>query len=108
MKRKLNKIVKRIIVHLFGYQDKNTQPYRRLMYQFFRNHDWGYHTAICSVKVEKVLNKTTLVIETHLPGILIGKAGWFIDSLEKHINEGMGKEIHIRIEESKLWRNLYK
>jgi len=87
----------------------NDVKYRREIYQYFRWKEWGYETTITSVRVFKDEKQTTIEIETHRPGILIGKAGHFINGLEEHLAEEFKEEnIKIDLRECKMWYNLYK
>jgi len=109
MKRKLKKISTKVIEHLFKHELKDTHAYRRAMYRYLHvRHVWPYMGSISSVRVIKCLNKITLIIETHRPGLLIGKGGYFIDGLQKFVEEDLNQKIHIRIEENQVWHNLYK
>jgi len=86
--------------------------YRRLMDQFFRRNEWHYETSITSVKVfqQKFKQKDAVVIEieSHRPGLLIGKGGEFIDGLIKFIKEETKENIHLALKECELWLGLYK
>lgn len=85
----------------------DSQLYRRLMYQYFRMNLWNYETTITSVKVFKEKDKLTIEIESHRPGLLIGKAGRFIVGLQTFIEEETKENIHFSIKECKLWCRLY-
>ena len=86
----------------------DSQMYRRLMYQYFRMNEWNYAVFITYVKVFKQKDEITIEIETHLPGLLIGKAGKFIDGLQKFIEEETKESIKFILKECKLWYSLYK
>jgi len=88
---------------------KDTQKYRRKIYQFFRYENWNYETTITYIKVFEHKHKIVVEIGTHHPGILIGKAGHFIDSLLEHLNTELNgsKEIKIDLKECKIWCKLY-
>jgi len=81
--------------------------YRRLMYQYFRMIDWNYITSITSIKVFKQRDGISIEIETHRPGLLIGKAGKIIDELRDFIKEDTKENIHFSIKECMLWYGLY-
>ena len=86
----------------------DNQLYRKLMYQYFRKNKWNYTTSITYVKVFKQKDETIIEIELHRPGLLIGKAGRFMDGLQKFIEEETNENIKLRIKECKLWIGLYK
>ena len=77
------------------------------MYLYFRYHEWEYHTTISKVVVFKQGDKVTVKIETHRPGILIGKGGVFIDGLIQRMKEETKQDIDISIKENLIWYSLY-
>ena len=81
--------------------------YRRLMDQYFRYHEWNYATSITYVKTFREKNELIIEIETHYPGILIGKGGRFIDGLKTYIEEEIKESIKLVLKECTLWRKLY-
>jgi len=85
-----------------------SQLYRRLMYQYFRLNYWNYTTQITQVKTFRQNNQVIVEIESHRPGLLIGKGGRFMDGLQKFIEEETNENIKLRIKECKLWIGLYK
>jgi len=114
--KKINKASEKIATDLIINKNKwehnevneETQLFRRKLHQFFRFNDWQYETTITDVKIlENNADAVTIEITTHRPGILIGKAGHFIDSLIEYLNEDSEKEIKISIKECQLWNKLY-
>ena len=85
----------------------DNQLYRRLMYQYFRKNEWPYASSITYVKVFKQKDEITIEIETHRPGLLIGKAGKFFDGLQNFIAKETKENIKYIIKECELWLNLY-
>lgn len=85
----------------------DSKKYRRVIHQYFYWKEWGYETSITQIKAFKKKNKVTVMIETHRPGLLIGKAGVFIDGLKKHLNKELNENIDIDLKECKLWHRLY-
>lgn len=85
-----------------------SKPYRKIIYQYFRWKDWNYETTITYVKTFKKGDTTIIEIETHRPGLLIGKAGVFIDGLQQELWERTKENIKIDLKECKLWHNLFR
>lgn len=87
----------------------DTVKYRRLMLQFFDIREWGAKNTITRIEATKLKSgKINVEIETHQPGILIGKGGNFIDGLEKFLRDESGEDIKILIKECKMWHKLYE
>ena len=81
----------------------DSKPYRRTIYQYFRWNDWNYETTITKIEVEQTLKGVMIYIETHRPGLLIGKGGKFINGLLTHLKEEMAdSNIEIDLKECKL------
>ena len=85
----------------------NSRVYRKIMLQYLRCHDWGYELTITKVVVINRDGKVVVKIECYRPGLLIGKAGHFIDGLEKRFIEEIGKDVSIEVKECEIWSNLY-
>lgn len=87
----------------------DTVKYRRLMLQFFDIKEWGAKNTITRIEATKLKSgMVTVEIETHQPGLLIGKGGSFIDGLEKFLRDETGEDIKILIKECKMWYKLYE
>tara|TARA_B110001452_G_scaffold42572_1_gene32639 strand:- start:17 stop:361 length:345 start_codon:yes stop_codon:yes gene_type:complete len=84
-----------------------SKKYREISYQYFNWKDWGYETSITQIKTFKKKDKTIVQIETHRPGLLIGKAGVFIDGLKQYLKEELNENIEIDLRECKMWHRLY-
>ena len=101
-------------MNLLGLKHEiDSKMYRKHMSNYFRYNEWGYETSITYVKVFKQRSDVIIEIETHRPGLLIGKAGHFIDGLKEHLEEETWKfnviqNIKIKVKECKLWHNLYR
>ncbi|MEK6829097.1 MAG: KH domain-containing protein [Nanoarchaeota archaeon] len=105
---KFLKSIQIFFAKLFGWKyEVDNQLARRVMYRHFYATEWGYETSITQVKVFREKGKLIVMIETHRPGLLIGKAGHYIDSLKKELEEEFKEEIKIDLKECKLWHNLY-
>lgn len=84
-----------------------SKKYRKTISQYFYLKEWGYETTITQIKTFKKKDKTIVQIETHRPGLLIGKAGVFIDGLKQHLIEELKENIEIDLRECKMWHKLY-
>lgn len=85
-----------------------TAPFRKSMYYFFKDEDWNYQNSITDIKVKEFHKKYEITVTTHMPGMLIGKAGRFIHSLEKSLMITHGKPVIILIKEDKMWLDFYQ
>jgi ribosomal protein S3 len=95
--------------NLFGRKHEiDSKKYRKAIYQFLKFNDAEYQCQLISyVKVFKHKEKIILEIETHRPGLLIGKAGTFIDNLQKFVELETNQKIKIDLRENKTWFKLY-
>lgn len=100
---------KKILIWL-GYKVKvDNLKVRRAMDSYFYHHEWKYETTITKIETFETKKGLEILIETHRPGILIGKAGSFIDGLKKWIQDDIKREdIFINLKECKMWHQLYK
>jgi ribosomal protein S3 len=90
----------------------DNREFRRAIYHFSRwfSEKINIH-YIVNVKTIKTKNQIKVIIETHFPGLLIGKKGEVIKLLEAFIQEDVGIKkgiIIVEVVESKLWMNLYR
>ncbi len=85
-----------------------TAPFRKTMYYHFQDSDWNYQDTISDIKVKMYLNKYVMTVRTHRPGILIGKAGRFIDGLQKRLTEEHEFLVEIKIVEDKMWLDFHQ
>lgn len=82
----------------------NRQPYLKFIRLYFDVNDMSHAlTTITDVEVKKTDKKTIITIETHRPGIIIGKMGRTIDGLSKYLKVHINEDIQINLKESKLW-----
>lgn len=82
---------------------------RRVMIAYFHDTDSILWQSITKVECFENSKGLIIQIETHRPGLLIGKGGEFIDGIEKWIKIQLDRtDIKIDLRESKLWSNLYK
>lgn len=84
-----------------------SKKYRRTIYRYFNWKDWGYATSITQLKTFKEKDKVIIMIETHRPGLLIGKGGAFIDGLKQYLISELDENIEIDLKECKMWHRLY-
>jgi len=85
----------------------DSKKVRRTMYQFFNIEDWSYYTSITKIDVYKEKKRLLIIVETHRPGLLIGKGGSTINALIDRLKEELKTDVKISIRECKLWSNLY-
>lgn len=85
----------------------DTKKYRREMYSFFKSKGWSHCTTITKVSVFKEGSSIMVEVETHRPGILIGKAGKFVTALAAHLRKSLEEDITVNVTECRLWYKLY-
>ena len=57
---------------------------------------------------ESKIKGLTILIESHQPGLIIGKGGRDIDGFKEYLCKELNRtDIHIDLKESTLWDNLY-
>lgn len=107
--KKFKKIsIMHLLCNIFAIKVKvDSKQVRRIMNRFFHYNDWKYQYTITKVSVYETKNTLFVNIESHRPGLLIGKGGRTIDSLREWLEEEFKKEVKIRIEECQLWNKLY-
>jgi ribosomal protein S3 len=98
------------MVRYFGFKVKvDNKLVRRSMIRYFSYHDWCYAETITKIETTESKKGLEILIETHRPGLLIGKAGVFIDGMVTHLMEDLNRDdIKINLQECKLWTRLYK
>ena len=96
-------------VRYFDFKIKvDSKKVRRSMYSYFYYHEWDYTLTLTNVEVFESKSGISVLIETHKPGVLIGKAGSFIEGLKEWLKHDLNRtDIEINIRESKLWLELY-
>ncbi|MDP8224034.1 MAG: 30S ribosomal protein S3 [Candidatus Lernaella stagnicola] len=57
------------------------------------------HAAISKVDIERRANKVDVTIHTARPGIIIGKKGAEVEVLRRELNEMLGRDVYIKIQE---------
>ena len=99
----------RVMVRYFGFKIKvDSKLVRRSMNGYFYYHEWDYQTSITKVETFETKKGLEILIETHRPGLLIGKAGVFINGLTERLKEDLKRtDIKINLQECKLWMRLY-
>jgi len=85
----------------------DSKKIRRSMKAFFIKEDWGYENTITKVEVFEKENELEVLIETHCPGILIGRMGRTIDALKEWLEKEEEKVIKINLQENLMWCDLY-
>lgn len=98
-----------VMVRYFGFKIKvDNKLVRRSMNSYFNCHEWNYQTTITKIETFETKKCLEILIETHRPGLLIGKAGHFIDGMTERLKEDLKrKDIKINLQECKLWMRLY-
>jgi len=105
--------MKRFILHTmmcyFGFKIKvDSKLVRRSMNGYFHYNEWNYQTSITKVEAFETKKGLEILIETHRPAFLIGKAGVFIDGLTERLKEDLKRtDLKINLQECKLWMRLY-
>ena len=99
----------RVMVRYFGFKIKvDSKLVRRSMNGYFYYHEWNYQTSITKVETFETKKGLEILIETHRPGLLIGKAGHFIDGMTERLKEDLKRnDIKINLQECRLWLRLY-
>jgi len=57
------------------------------------------NAAISKIEIERTANKATIVIHTARPGMIIGKKGSEVETLRKELQDMVGREVYIKIQE---------
>jgi ribosomal protein S3 len=98
-----------VMVRYFGFKIKvDNKLVRRSMDGYFYYHEWNYSTQITKIEVFETKKGLEILIETHNPGLLVGKAGHFIDGMAERLKEDLKRnDIKINLKECKLWMHLY-
>jgi ribosomal protein S3 len=77
------------------------------MIRYFNYHEWNYPTTITKIETFETKKGLEILIETHRPGLLIGKVGHFIDGMFERLKEDLKRnDIKIILKECKLWMRL--
>ena len=99
----------RVMVRYFGFKIRvDSKLVRRSMKGYFYDHEWNNQTLITKVETFETKKGLEILIEAHRPGLLIGKAGVFIDGLTGRLKEDFKRtDIKINLQECKLWMHLY-
>lgn len=88
----------------------DNKVFRKALRQFpyISESSGSYLFDIVSVKAFERKNLPILVeIETHRPGILIGKAGWQVNGIKKLMEWYCKREVEISLKECNLFNDLY-
>ena len=57
------------------------------------------HAGVSEIDIERAADKLRVTIYTSRPGIIIGRRGAEVDKLRDDLQKGMGREVHINIQE---------
>jgi small subunit ribosomal protein S3 len=57
------------------------------------------HASIAHMEIERTANKVTVIIHTARPGIIIGKKGAEVEVLKRDLQQRIGREVFIKIQE---------
>jgi len=109
----INKIInwiKTVLMNYFNLEIKvDSKSVKRSMYIYFEDNEWHYKTTITRIEVYKKKDSLRIVIETHMPGMLLGKGGRFIDGLIAFLKEDLKCEnINTNINECTMWHNIWR
>ena len=87
----------------------DSKIFRKALVQYPYNSEssGSYIYNITGVSAKENKGKIVVTICTHLPGILIGKAGHQITEIKSLMEHYSGKNIDIFIREEKMFSNLY-
>lgn len=85
----------------------DNKKYRRIINQHFRNTNYEYYDTITNIKAFRTKDKIIVEIETHRPGILIGKAGIYFKELKNYLKDESLEDVELHIKECRLWMDLY-
>ncbi|MBC8146959.1 MAG: hypothetical protein H8E98_03105 [Bacteroidetes bacterium] len=99
-----------IVNYLLGKKyEVDNQKFRQLLYQYFTcmNDYYDVINTITNIKAYIHKDEKILYVETHRPGLFIGKAGEQINEIQKYIQDTLGYDITIDLRESRLWIGLY-
>ena len=107
MKRMLKKLLL-----ILGFTIKvDSKQVRRLIYDYYYNIKEFTALPNYVTKVEVTESKTkgmSILIETHRPGLIIGKGGRDIDGFKEYVCKELNRtDVHIDLKECKLWYKLY-
>ena len=58
--------------------------------------------GISKIELERSANKVDVTLHTSKPGIVIGKQGANVERIRQLLEKGIGKKVHLRIEEIKV------
>ena len=84
-------------------------PFRRELAYFFHSREWPYQTTITNVEAWELSDGSyEVMITTHKPGVLIGKCGSFINSIEEYFTQHFKRKVKVLITENQLWYKLYE
>jgi len=97
------------MMRYFGFKIKiNSKLVRRSMNGYSYCNEWNYQTSITKVETFETKKGLEILIETHRPELLIGKAGVFINGLTEILKKDLNrKDIKINLQQCKLWLRLY-
>ena len=86
----------------------NNKKIKRTIQMFYYNSQHDMTSTITDVKFFQFKYNYEVEITTHRPGLMIGKAGRYIDELKEYINDGFfDMPVKIKLEECKIWFKLY-
>src|SRR5215213_10558840 len=58
--------------------------------------------GISKIELERSANKVDVTLHTSKPGIVIGKQGANVERIRQLLEKGIGKKVHLKIEEIKV------
>lgn len=64
-------------------------------------------SEITNVKIFQKGKRYEVIIQSHRPGLIIGKKGSLFDALKVYLNDISPYPLDLKIKEDRLWVNLY-
>ncbi|NCO41636.1 MAG: 30S ribosomal protein S3 [Armatimonadetes bacterium CG_4_10_14_3_um_filter_66_18] len=57
------------------------------------------NASVSGVDIERAANRISITVHTAKPGVVIGRGGKGVEEIRKDLEKGVGKEVHINVEE---------
>jgi ribosomal protein S3 len=76
---------------------------KRVIYNFYLNNNQKVLSTITNISFEDSKDNLKLVIETHRPGLIIGKQAKFVLSLVNSLKDVFEKKINVDVKQTNFW-----